>query len=510
MPADPFAKKEFQAIVDSLLGQSSGDAGGRTGLGDANAGSVIRTLMEAFARELALCYEQLDVVWRAGYIETAEGQALDNVVALLGLERQRAGFLVGAVEFSRGQPAEADIAIPAGTLIAGRGVAPAETTRDATLAKGDRAVRVDVQSVAPSADGKQVPAGALALMPRPIAGIETVTNTLALVQRQKPETDAELRARARNAVRRAHTGTDASLETAVRACGIAKVRVIDSADDPTLPPATVTVVIGDIDVSDNTLRAVYAAVRDVRPAGIRVTVTKATAISVRIDATLDLTRQVPPADQQAMRERVVADLKSYFGQLAVGEMLRVAKLRAVLTADDRVASAEATGTQLIDPWIGGVPVGASAVLRSGDLQVEASQRAVLYTEEDYPRIVLRVPGLRIDLQLVLSETDVARRADVEVGATGALARLVEALRQEADQAVRHRASGGTGALPDIGYDRVWTAVQPLRPKAARIAVVHERNGRVAVLTAAGQRDTMEAGELPRPGTVSVSVEKPGP
>jgi uncharacterized phage protein gp47/JayE len=508
MPAEPFAKKEFQAIVNDLLGASSGDSGGRAGLGDANAGSVIRTLMEAFGRELALCYEQLDVVWRAGYIETAEGQALDNVVALLGLERQRAGFLVGAVEFSRGQPAEADIAIPAGTLIAGRGVAPAETTRDATLVKGDRAVRVDVQSVQPSADGKPVPAGALVLMPRPIAGIEAVTNTLALVQRQKPETDAELRARARNTVRRAHTGTKASLETAVRTCGVANVRVIDSADDPTAPPATVSVVIGDIDVSDETLQAVYAAVRDVRPAGIRVTVNKATAISVRIDATLDLTRDVPPADQQAMRERLIADLKAYFGQLAVGEMLRIAKLRAVLTADDRVASAEATGAQLIEPWIGRVPVGASALLRSGDLQVEASQRVALYTEEGYPRIVLRVPGLRIDLELALPDTDVARRADVEQGAAAALARLADALRQELNQATRQQASGGAGALPDIGYDRVWAAVQPLRPTTLRITVVHERNGRVAVLTTTGQRDPIEAGDQPRAGVASVIIEKP--
>src|SRR3954463_10767416 len=119
MPADPFRKKDFHDIVDALLATAAAGEGGRTALTDVSAGSVVRTLMESFARELAVCYEQLDIVYRYAYLDTAAGVALDNVVALLGLERQRAGFLVGAVEFSRLLPAEADIAIPAGTLVAG-------------------------------------------------------------------------------------------------------------------------------------------------------------------------------------------------------------------------------------------------------------------------------------------------------------------------------------------------------------------------------------------------------
>jgi uncharacterized phage protein gp47/JayE len=512
MPVEPFAKKDFQTIVGDLLGESAGDAGGRAGLRDANAGSVVRTLMEAFARELALCYEQLDIVWRAGYIETAEGQALDNVVALLGLERRRAGFLVGAVEFSRRQPAEEDIAIPAGTLVAGRGVPPAETTRAATLVKGDQIARVDVQSVAPSTDGKPVPPGALVLMPRPIAGIEAVTNTLALLQRQRAESDAELRARASNAVRRAHTGTKASLETAVRACGVAEVRVIDSADDPNAAPATVAVVIGDTDVDETTLQAVYAAVRDVRPAGIRVSVNKATAISVHIDAVLELTRSVPPEEQEMLREHIVASLKAYFNQLAVGEMLRVAKLGAVLTADDRVAAVEPAAKAgpkdppLIDPWIGKEQVGASALLSNGDLLVAASQRVVLYTAEGYPKIAFNAPGVRIDLELVLPAADAARRDDVQREAGRLLAAFVTALRYEARQAGQQEPPKDTA----IQYDGIWSAVAPVQPEAIRISVVHERDGRVARLVAAKQSDTLKIGELPRPGLVSVTLApKPG-
>jgi hypothetical protein len=55
-----YLKKGF-AEVDALLDETSPPGeGGRLALTDANEGSVVRTLAEAFARELAVCYEQLD------------------------------------------------------------------------------------------------------------------------------------------------------------------------------------------------------------------------------------------------------------------------------------------------------------------------------------------------------------------------------------------------------------------------------------------------------------------
>jgi hypothetical protein len=65
----------------------------------------VRTLAEAFARELAVCYQQLRKVYQHGFLDTAEGVALDHVVALLGMNRQRAGHLEGLVTFRRPQPA---------------------------------------------------------------------------------------------------------------------------------------------------------------------------------------------------------------------------------------------------------------------------------------------------------------------------------------------------------------------------------------------------------------------
>ena len=58
----------------------------------------MRTLAESAALEIARLYAQLDAVYRAGFIDTATGESLDHVVALLGVERVRGGRATGEVE----------------------------------------------------------------------------------------------------------------------------------------------------------------------------------------------------------------------------------------------------------------------------------------------------------------------------------------------------------------------------------------------------------------------------
>ena len=58
-----------------------------SGITDFNAGSVAGTLVRAFARELKFLYEQMDQAYRRAFIDIAEGEALDNVVALLEIGR---------------------------------------------------------------------------------------------------------------------------------------------------------------------------------------------------------------------------------------------------------------------------------------------------------------------------------------------------------------------------------------------------------------------------------------
>ena len=213
----PYYSKDFATLVNDLLGHFTSPGGGRTPLTDVTEGSVVRTLVEAFARELAVCYEQLHKVYRYGYLDTAESVALDNVVALLGISRYQAGHVEGSVTFSRQQPAPEDIPIPAGTLVTGRDIPLFETVGNGLLRKGELETTVGVR--AGEAGGKAVQAGKITVMPRPMLGIEGVTNRSDLIPRQQEETDEELRARTRHALLRANLGTQAALEQAVRSWG---------------------------------------------------------------------------------------------------------------------------------------------------------------------------------------------------------------------------------------------------------------------------------------------------
>ena len=71
------------------------------GLTDDRPGSVVNTLVSAFSREIELLYEQMEQVYKAGFIDTAKGNALDRVVALLGITRKNATPSKGKVVFWR-------------------------------------------------------------------------------------------------------------------------------------------------------------------------------------------------------------------------------------------------------------------------------------------------------------------------------------------------------------------------------------------------------------------------
>jgi small-conductance mechanosensitive channel len=74
-------------------------------LTDLQVGSVVRTLAESVALEIARLYAQLDAVYDAAFIDTAAGSALDKVVALVVL-LQAARWATGAVAFYVGRHVE--------------------------------------------------------------------------------------------------------------------------------------------------------------------------------------------------------------------------------------------------------------------------------------------------------------------------------------------------------------------------------------------------------------------
>lgn len=71
---------------------------------DVNPGSVVRTIVEAIGREIEYLYAQNDYVYKAGFIDTATGNSLDLVVAILGVQRRPAQRATGLVTFGRRKP----------------------------------------------------------------------------------------------------------------------------------------------------------------------------------------------------------------------------------------------------------------------------------------------------------------------------------------------------------------------------------------------------------------------
>lgn len=89
-----------------------------SGITDFNAGSVAGTMIRAVAREIKLMYEQMDQAYRRAFIDIAEGVALDNVVALMGLVRNQALPAEGFATFFLRKPARDRVVIPPKTRIA--------------------------------------------------------------------------------------------------------------------------------------------------------------------------------------------------------------------------------------------------------------------------------------------------------------------------------------------------------------------------------------------------------
>ncbi|WP_148717119.1 baseplate J/gp47 family protein [Chitinolyticbacter meiyuanensis] len=475
MPLDqPFQKKSFADVAEALLADMAAGGGGRQPLTDVTEGSVVRTLAEAFARELAVCYEQLDHVYRNAYLETAEGGALDNVVALLGLKRRRGGFLEGSVQFSRGTPANEDIHIPAGTLVAGRGVPLCATVDSAVLARGELQVGVGVR--AQEAFDGTVKAGQLAVMPRPIAGIETVHNPGDLLLRQREETDAELRQRAQGLVRAANTGTLSAMEEAARSVGINEVRIIEQ---PNGRPGEIAIILGDADIGDDVRDEARRRIEAVRPAGILFQCDRAETIYVQITATLETGGERSERERKAIEARLTQQLADYIGQLAIGDTVRATKIRAILASHDAVLGVEDTpGLALLTPYIkqanGSLASQVSRyVVENGDIAPGRTGRVVVDLEQLPPRLSLEPSVVNARLTVQLKADPAANRPGIE----NDLKQLVESI----NDAVGERRSAR------LDSKQLAITLKADKPELAKLihhvraTVIHDRDGRAVEL-----------------------------
>lgn len=305
-------------------------------LTDVNVGSVVRTLMETVAREMALVQQQLQRVYDSAFVDTAEAGALDRVVALVGVSRIRAGHPVVTVRFTRQPGTAGQITIPASTALTdGDGnryrtltmlvMEPNETTGE-VLCAGDTPGTPEV--------GEQT----LDRLEVLIAGISSVTNPQPARRLATAEDDDILRRRARGALAGSVRGTMSALEFGLRS--IDGVKDLTLLEEPNGVPGEVRITIAYREPTPEIRAAVDRAILELRPAGIRVVLGDAARRRVGARAELTLAGTGVTATESAALVRAVqSGLSTLLDRTAPGGKVRRSQLTSVALSDARVVDA---------------------------------------------------------------------------------------------------------------------------------------------------------------------------
>jgi baseplate J-like protein len=322
-------------------------AGAQPELTDVQVGSVVRTLVETTALELGRIYALLETVYESAFVDTASGDALDNVVALLGIDRILGGRPAGEVEFARARGATGELTIPAGTRVAtADGKTQYETTGTVSMSAGQSSIRVAVRDLEPN---PPQPASALTLLLVPIAGIESVTNPSPTAIATQDETDVELRTRAKNFLHGSERATLGALEHAVRGVGI-------TADiDEAATPGKVTITPHVESLPPDLLQRLTESIELVRPAGVVVEIGAPQAprkvdLELRLTTADGLLAQDLRAAQRSVRDRI----GDFFARLPAKEAASINQLVGLALGVNGVQDVKLV-TASLQPTNGGPP-----------------------------------------------------------------------------------------------------------------------------------------------------------
>ncbi len=310
-------------------------------LTDIQTGSIIRTLSETVALEVARLYAQLDAVYQAGFVDTASGKALDNVVALLGITRVLGGRPAGEVEFTRAPNSLGTITIPAGTRVAiADGSVQYGTTAEVTMAVGQNTIRVVARDLQPNPPQA---AGTLVLLPIPIDGIASVTNPAPTAIATQDETDDQLRTRAKNFLHGSERATLGAINQAIASQGLtADVVEVENT------PGVVEITVHTEAISPDQQQRLMQAINAVRPAGVLVRF-KGVAPPRKVNLELLLTsaKGLLEQDLLAAQHTIHDKLQDYFARLSskdAGSLTRIVGLVLSVPGIEDVKVLSATWT----------------------------------------------------------------------------------------------------------------------------------------------------------------------
>ncbi|HWI61733.1 MAG TPA: hypothetical protein VNT75_07850 [Symbiobacteriaceae bacterium] len=342
----PGGLRPYEQIVTEMLERLQKDGT----LTDVNPGSVVRTLVESFAREMAVAYAQLKLIYDMGFVETSEGASLDRLVAIVGQQRLNGLRAEGRVVFKRNPRVAGQVSIPAGTRVLVH--APDlsrqviyDTTEAAELQAGQAQVTVAVAApIEAGADPakftfnqSELAASRVELL-QPIAGVAEVGMPWPTAARGYQESDAELRRRVQGLLEAAGGGTAKAIEQAVLATGLVKGLVLRDATDlsgPPLKPGELEVIVdGDL-AQPGVLEKVKEAIAREKGPGILVRLQPMAEIPLVVKLTVKPAAKDLSADRRmALRKAVEDAVKQAVGELKPGDSLLWRPLMAkILTVD---------------------------------------------------------------------------------------------------------------------------------------------------------------------------------
>ncbi len=331
-----YQKKEYREIVDNMIKEISD----KSKLTDTNIGSVTRTLLETVGREVSTLYNEMEVAYDSGFIDSANGNALDMVVSILGIQRKSAQFATGTVTFSRRNPSH-DVTIQRGTRLSTRASDPKnvkiyETTMDVRITKGENEAEVPIKSLNPGESG-MTDFETITALETPIIGIDKVINKKPTTIGTERETDSELRSRAKATVLAAGKATPEAIRNVV--LGIPGVHSVTVNEIPNGIPGELNVVIDGLDLKDED-SAEYQRVKEtidtIRPAGINVNIKSTDTVRVEIKLCVKLT-DILRTDEEI--EEIVNQIKTrvarYIGGLNSGnDLVRNRMISAIFEIKD--------------------------------------------------------------------------------------------------------------------------------------------------------------------------------
>lgn len=317
---------------------------------DLHVGSVMRTITEATGLEIARVYAQLDVVYKAGYIDTASGSSLDNVVALLGIKRIKAGRFSGEIEFSRGGTSHGEIHVPAGPrVINDDGSIEYETTASVTMLAGQNTVRVLSRDREENSVGLET--GTLTVLAKPIAGIASATNPGPTTLTQRSENDEELKVRAKNFLHGSERGTLAAIKHALQLQGVQADVVEETQVDDlgrTLKTGVVNVIPHVSELLPDMRQRILSAIEQARPVGVNVLLASDVSAPALLDFSLKIStsNQLLPQQLRAAQNTLHQLLQDYFGKLGVAEEGSVNQLIGKILAISGIDDVEIINAQI--------------------------------------------------------------------------------------------------------------------------------------------------------------------